>query len=124
MTRLRGKKPKLMSWQKSDTKEGYTDLSRSGFYSRAAWTKVRDYVLANEPLCRMCLSEQGKVRPARLVDHITPVSLDSPHELLYGLENLQPLCFTCHRVKTNRDKGKGSASNLARGRKLMDDLEN
>lgn len=122
-SKLRGNKPNKMSWEKQDTKEGFTELSKSGFYTRVAWTKIRNYVLANEPLCRMCLSERGKVRFAQMVDHIIPVTINSSYELLYGINNLQPLCNTCHRIKTNKDRGKGSAFNLERGRRIMEDLE-
>ena len=123
MNNLKGNKPKKMPWEVTrEEKEGRTELSRSGFYSRAKWMKIRDFVLSQEPLCRECLSN-GKVRTARMVDHIRPITPISSEELKYGIENLQPMCFTCHSVKTNRDSGKRSAENLERGKFQMRKLE-
>jgi len=116
---LRGDRPIKMKWEKSGDK-GYTHASQEGFYNTQKWRKTRNYIIANEPLCRECLS-QGMVRPATVVDHIVPVD-DSP-ELAYEFTNLQPLCDRCHRVKTNRDRGKCSATNLKKGQDLMRELE-
>lgn len=122
MTRLKGDKPKKMAWERKADK-GRTKLSQDGFYNTARWRKVRDYVIINEPLCRRCLSEWGRRKPADMVDHIEPINEDSSDELKFGLENLQPLCFTCHSVKTRIDGSKNSEANLKRGRDLMRDLE-
>jgi len=121
MTRLKGKLPQKAKWEK-DLDKGYTHASQQGFYNTSRWKKTRKYVLDHEPLCRMCL-EKGKIRPASMVDHIIPIQDDSDEELAYGFDNLQPLCESCHRVKTNMDQGKRSAANLAKGRDLMNDLE-
>lgn len=122
MERLRGEKPKRMSWEKKQDK-GRTKLSQSGFYSQRRWIKVRDYVITNEPLCRRCLSEFGKRKPAQMVDHIEPINDKSSNELKYGVENLRSLCFSCHNIVTRIDNSKHSEANLKRGRDLMRDLE-
>lgn len=59
------------------------------------WAALRQAVLAAEPLCRACAA-QGRVTPAREVDHIVPRTAGGTH----ALANLQPLCTACHRAKT------------------------
>jgi len=123
MKRLRGKKPSKMAWEKEKISKGFTDLSKSGFYYSTRWINVRKYVLDNEPLCRRCL-ENDVTKVATVVDHITPICQSSSDELKFGLENLRPLCFKCHTIITNQNRGKGSAANRVRGKALMKDLEN
>jgi 5-methylcytosine-specific restriction endonuclease McrA len=59
----------------------------------------------------MC-AEQLRTTPARVVDHIVPHKGDPA--LLYDMDNLQSLCFTCHNAakhseeKTGRVRGAGS----------------
>jgi predicted kinase len=55
-------------------------------------------VLANHPLCVMCLAE-GRVTAAAEVDHIIPLRDGGEH----AEENLQPLCKPHHSRKTARD---------------------
>lgn len=64
-----------------------------------AWQKLRASVLAGEPLCRECV-RQGRTTPATDVDHRdgNPGNNDAV--------NLQPLCHSCHSIKTARDHGK------------------
>lgn len=64
----------------------------------AAWRKLRAQVLAGEPLCRHH-AERGLTEPATDVDHIDGDSSNN------SLDNLQPLCHSCHSTKTNVDKG-------------------
>ena len=103
---------------------GRTETSRSGWYNLQKWVKLRNYVLANEPLCRMCL-KNDKITPAVLVDHIIAVegTTEKDYKLFFDFNNLQPLCDRCHTIKTNRDGTKFSEANLQRGRDLMDELE-
>lgn len=121
MMNLRGKKPNALKYEKKNNNESYTDLAKSGFYYSTKWRKVRKYILDKEPLCRRCL-DVGKIKPADMVDHIIPISFSSSEELKFGEDNLQPLCFTCHRIVTNEDRGKNSAKNKARGKDLMKEL--
>ena len=122
MDKLNGGKVEKMPWEKKQDK-GYTELSRTGFYSSSKWIKIRDFVIKREPLCRMCLKAKGYRKPANMVDHIESINMDSSNELKYGIENLQALCFTCHRIKTRKDGSKNSEANLKRGLDLMRDLE-
>ena len=73
-------------------------------YDRA-WQKVRDAVLAEEPLCRFCF-DAGRVTAAEEVDHIKTVR-DRP-DLRLVRANLRPLCKPCHSTHT------GSTSRVAR----------
>jgi len=57
-----------------------------------AWRRVRAQVLAEEPRCRMCGA------PASEVDHIVPLARGGTHDRA----NLQPLCVSCHRIKSAR----------------------
>ena len=66
--------------------------SRRGYDKR--WRRIRNAVLAAEPLCRHC-AEAGRVTAAVLVDHIVPLPAGT-----HDRENLQPLCQRCHAVKT------------------------
>ena len=59
------------------------------------WQKVARLVRASEPICRMC-----KKNVAEMVDHINPLKKGGDR---LALDNLQPLCNRCHRVKTIRD---------------------
>lgn len=62
----------------------------------AEWRRMRLYILARDPRCRM-----GCGRPSVEVDHITPRSrggLDLP-------SNLRGLCKSCHSRKTAGDDG-------------------
>lgn len=61
----------------------------------AAWAKLRAQVLADEPLCRCCLS-QGQIVPATEVDHMNGAG-DNRRE------SLQSLCKSCHSLKTNAE---------------------
>jgi len=66
----------------------------------ADWRRVRERVLAIEPLCREC-DKQGRVTVATEVDHIDPFEgVDDPRRL--DPENLRPLCTPCHRARTAR----------------------
>lgn len=68
------------------------------------WKRVREEALRRDHyLCVLCLADYDRVTPARDVDHIVPIEV-AP-ELRLDLDNLQSLCRTCHRLKTERDKG-------------------
>lgn len=56
---------------------------------------MREIVLREEPLCRMCLAE-GRVTAATIADHIIPLSLGGSSDR----DNYQGLDRECHRKKT------------------------
>lgn len=67
----------------------------------AAWQRIRDVVLAEEPVCRAC-----KRLPATDVDHIIP----KRHGGTDDRANLQGLCGSCHHIKTQAEQGGQSAT--------------
>ena len=62
------------------------------------WDRLRDEVLADEPLCRSCKAE-GIATIATTVDHIVPKHKGGGDER----SNLQPLCNDCHKAKTAKE---------------------
>lgn len=68
----------------------------------AVWKRLRLQVLAEEPLCRFCLSE-GRVTPAAHVDHIETVR--ARPELRLVRSNLRALCAPCHNARSGRKDG-------------------
>lgn len=59
------------------------------------WAKVSRYVRTNEPICRHCTNAA-----ATMVDHIVPLKQGGER---LALSNLQPLCHSCHAIKTAKD---------------------
>ena len=59
------------------------------------WAKVSKYVRTNEPICRHCQNTA-----ATMVDHIVPLKQGGAR---LELNNLQPLCRSCHAIKTARE---------------------
>ena len=64
--------------------------------NNAAWRRLRESVLRDEPLCRRCAAE-GRLVPATDVDHIDNDAGNNQRA------NLQSLCHSCHSIKTNED---------------------
>jgi hypothetical protein len=88
---------------------------QAGSWYDKDWYRMRALVLVAEPLCRRCA--------AQLVDHIVPIREDPARRL--DPTNLQPVCFPCHRLKTNRyDGGFGRKSKQRGGREFRDSCEN
>lgn len=56
---------------------------------------MRDIVLREEPLCRVCQSE-GRVTAATIADHIKPLAEGGTGDR----DNMQPICRPCHHFKT------------------------
>jgi 5-methylcytosine-specific restriction enzyme A len=79
-------------WQKR------TDYGRLTYSARQA---QRTRILNDEPLCRHCQAK-GRVTAATEIDHIVPLSKGGSNDD----SNQQPLCKTCHKIKTAKDSGK------------------
>jgi|ERR1039458_1280348 5-methylcytosine-specific restriction protein A len=74
------------------------DSIKGGYSGQAygyAWTVLSRKIRKHEPVCREC-----RVRPSRCVDHITPKNKGGKD----NIENLQPLCFGCHDIKSRRER--------------------
>lgn len=67
----------------------------------AAWRRLRDRVLARDPLCQECY-KRDYITPATDADHINGDPSDN------SMRNLQGLCHSCHSRKTRREMN-GSA---------------
>lgn len=64
-----------------------------------AWTKLRLSILARDNhLCQPCLRE-GRLTPARTVDHIKPKAEGGTDEP----ENLRAICHEHHAAKTTQE---------------------
>lgn len=73
-------------------------------YSTQRWQRLRRMVLSSAPLCRSCKAQaKDEIPAASQVDHIIPISEGGEP---WDMDNLQPLCASCHSVKTARDNGK------------------
>ncbi len=76
----------------------------------ARWRSARELFLANEPLCRNCML-QNIITGADVVDHIIPHRGDQ--ELFWDQTNWQPLCYSCHSIKTTTIDNKLSDYDVA-----------
>jgi 5-methylcytosine-specific restriction enzyme A len=78
------------------------DSKRGGWSGKPyghAWDVLSRRIRRKEPVCRQC-----KIRAAQCVDHIVPKSRGGKD----NVENLQPLCFGCHKTKTDAERGKNA----------------
>ncbi|MCJ8015241.1 HNH endonuclease [Paenibacillus sp. KQZ6P-2] len=66
------------------------------------WRKARLGFLRKHPLCKHC-QEKNRLTEATVVDHIKPHKGDKT--LFWDRDNWQPLCASCHSIKTAREDG-------------------
>ena len=66
------------------------------------WSAARRSFLAVNPWCAEC-ERKGTMTAAAEVDHIKPHRGDM--ELFWNLDNMQPLCKSCHSRKTATEDG-------------------
>lgn len=90
------KKPPAKSWATPGKNAKRRLRGRAGCADRKR-------ILAEEPLCRICLAD-GRTRASEEVDHIRD---DVPAELWDSRENKQGLCKPCHKAKTARERAEG-----------------
>lgn len=69
----------------------------------ARWTGTNRKTFRRLTLERDSYTCQVCGAPAREADHIIPIR-DAP-EKMFDLDNLQSLCHSCHRIKTNQEVG-------------------
>lgn len=73
------------------------------FYRTRQWAHLRQQALERDHyLCQYC-KLQGKLTPAKTVDHIVPIEFDS--RLKANTDNLAVICGKCHRLKTDWEQG-------------------
>lgn len=60
-----------------------------------SWNKIREEMLKEYPYCNNCTSDIGLE-----VDHIKPYALGGK---MWDKDNLQVLCYECHKEKTKLD---------------------
>lgn len=70
-----------------------------GFYGSARWRRLRQSVLARQPLCQRC-AERGVVTAAEHVHHRLPRKTHPDREL--DPTNLEALCLACHNAEEVR----------------------
>lgn len=70
------------------------------FYSTKKWRTISKQFLLDNPWC-VCCELQGKLTPAKHVDHILPRLIFPTRE--YTQSNFQALCVSCHTRKTAKD---------------------
>lgn len=83
--------------------EGRKDIRKRG----RAGVRDRRQVLAEEPLCRICLSK-GIETMATVVDHIVPLSRNGSDDR----RNKQALCHTCHDEKSAAERAADRANRV------------
>ncbi|RRG06416.1 MAG: HNH endonuclease [Lactobacillus sp.] len=90
-----------------------TKRQQYNFYRTRQWAHLRQQVLERDHyLCRYC-KLQGKLTPAKTVDHIVPIEFDS--KLKADVDNLAVICGACHRIKTDWEQltyGTGQGNEL------------
>lgn len=74
------------------TERGYSNV----------WLRASKAYRAENPLCRHC-EKRGKITLTQCTDHIIPHNGDE--ELFWDRNNWQPLCKTCHGIKTAAEDG-------------------
>lgn len=82
----------------------YDKEPHNKLYDSTRWRKIRDIVLNEEPLCRLCL-KSGKETAASVVDHIIPHKNDL--SLFYSRDNLQGICASCHSGIKRQEENHG-----------------
>lgn len=66
--------------------------------------KLREQLLRDEPLCRLCKQKNPpRVTAATIADHIVSIAKGGA---IHDITNLQPLCRPCHDKKTLAEQGK------------------
>jgi hypothetical protein len=71
------------------------------WYGHARWRRRRRLQLAEFPLCRICLEQQGKVVAAEIVDHVEQHKGDKRK---FWTGAIQSLCKACHDKLKQREE--------------------
>ena len=87
-----GGRTKKASWKPSSIKATPRTRGRAG-------QKDRKQVMAEEPVCRLCL-KAGRTRASEQVDHIRPLAWGGSDDRT----NKQALCIPCHEEKSRAER--------------------
>lgn len=79
-------------------------MSKSAEYRRligsVEWRRLRDKYVSEHPWCERCEREAGVYTPTQCVHHKVPCESmrgDALRRLCLSEDNLQALCYNCHR---------------------------
>lgn len=99
--RQRKRAPKKASnWSKRESRQARG-------YGRAH-DRMREIVLREEPLCRICLeAKPQRITPSTIADHRIPKSQGGTEDR----ENYQGVCDPCHKIKTARESAEARSGN-------------
>jgi len=78
----------------------------------ANWRRLREMVLARDPVCKNPFQIPNHLEFSTVADHIVPVAKGGAE---CDLDNLQGLCKSCHDRKTACEVGLGG-SNVSRAK--------
>lgn len=111
MGRLRSLKPRLQEFKPKPMVQVSADSWRNGKNANERgytyrWQQARARYLGKHPLCRAC-EALGKVVEATDLDHIIPHRGNDA--LFWDESNWQPLCHSCHSVKTQKELSENSS---------------
>ncbi len=85
-------------WAKTQAIKGNTTQRGYGY----AWQKLRITIFERDGyLCQVC-KRAGRITPATEIDHIKNKASGGTDES----DNLQAICKTCHKIKTQTQKRK------------------
>lgn len=82
---------------------------RHGSQYGRQWKKTRATIIAMYPLCLHCYIK-GEINAAVEVDHILRIGDESLICDVHSLDNLAPLCKSCHTWKTHNIDNKSQTS--------------
>lgn len=75
---------------------------QTNFYRTRQWSALRLQVLEQQHyLCQYCQA-QGRVKPAKVVDHIVPVEFS--YDKKANIDNLATICSSCHTAKSSWER--------------------
>jgi len=77
----------------------------------ASWRKIRKIALDRDQFCCVLCRAAGKIAPAHAVDHIVPKTSGGTD----ALSNLQSLCRSCHKAKTQQEAAQATSSSQKEG---------
>lgn len=83
--------------ERETRKEGRSAVDTAFYHSREH-RALRKEVFDEEPNCRICWNEHGRLRAAKVLDHIIPIQQGGAK---LDKANVQPLCTPCHQRKSS-----------------------